>query len=66
METLYCVCGEPVMDVEYDAGCRRCGRPVDFTPLGPPPAPFACSPDESAGLRGLHEAELQAGRDPRD
>lgn len=56
METLYCVCGSPVMDPEYDAGCRRCGRPVDFTPLGPPPAPFACRPDESAGVReGLED-----------
>lgn len=30
---VYCTCGEPVIDVEHDAGCRRCGRPVDFSPL---------------------------------
>ena len=33
----YCRCDAPVMDVEHDAGCRRCGLPVDFTPrLGDP------------------------------
>lgn len=33
MSTLsYCTCETPIMDVEHDAGCRRCGRPVDFTP----------------------------------
>jgi len=30
--TTYCTCDSPVMDVEHDAGCRRCGRPVDFSP----------------------------------
>ena len=29
---LYCECSAPVMDVEHDEGCRRCGRPVDFSP----------------------------------
>ena len=29
---LYCECETPIMDVEHDAGCQRCGRPVDFTP----------------------------------
>lgn len=28
----YCKCETPVMDVEADAGCRRCGLPVDFSP----------------------------------
>jgi len=28
--TTYCECDAPVMDVEHDAGCRRCGRPVNF------------------------------------
>jgi hypothetical protein len=28
----YCTCETPVMDVEHDAGCRRCGLPVDFSP----------------------------------
>lgn len=28
----YCRCETPVMDVEHDAGCRRCGLPVDFAP----------------------------------
>lgn len=33
--TLYCECETPVMDVAHDAGCRRCGRPVDFSPRVP-------------------------------
>lgn len=28
----YCTCETPLMDVEHDAGCRRCGLPVDFSP----------------------------------
>jgi hypothetical protein len=28
----YCDCETPVMDIDHDAGCRRCGLPVDFTP----------------------------------
>jgi hypothetical protein len=28
----YCTCENPLMDVEHDAGCRRCGLPVDFSP----------------------------------
>jgi len=28
----YCACEAPAIDVEHDAGCRRCGRPVDFSP----------------------------------
>jgi hypothetical protein len=31
----YCECDTPVMDIEHDAGCRRCGRPVNFTPAKP-------------------------------
>lgn len=31
----YCECETPIMDAEHDAGCRRCGRPVDFTPTKP-------------------------------
>lgn len=34
-DTLYCECETPAMDVEHDSGCRRCGRPVNFSP-----APF--------------------------
>lgn len=34
--TLYCECEQPVMDIDHDAGCRRCGRPVDFSPAPPP------------------------------
>lgn len=30
--TVYCTCGSPLIDVEHDAGCRRCGLPVNFTP----------------------------------
>ena len=33
--TAYCQCETPIMDIEYDAGCRRCGLPVDFTPADP-------------------------------
>jgi hypothetical protein len=29
---LFCQCETHVIDVEHDEGCRRCGRPVDFTP----------------------------------
>lgn len=36
----YCHCEAPVMDPEHDAGCRRCGLPVDFTPQ-PEPEPAA-------------------------
>ena len=80
--TLYCVCGEPVMNPAVDAGCRRCGRPVDFTPHPPftagvgdgpesraapvVPGLIACNPDESAGLEEQYLEELRAGRDPRD
>jgi hypothetical protein len=28
----FCSCEAPVFDAEHDAGCRRCGLPVDFTP----------------------------------
>lgn len=28
----YCYCETPLMDVEHDAGCRRCGLPVNFSP----------------------------------
>lgn len=38
----YCTCETPIMDPQHDAGCRRCGLPVDFSPA--PPA----SPGETA------------------
>jgi hypothetical protein len=40
--TLYCNCETPVMDIEVDAGCRRCGLPVNFAPEceGHPSGPF--------------------------
>lgn len=28
----YCRCETPVFDPEHDAGCRRCGLPIDFSP----------------------------------
>ena len=31
---LYCECESPVFDCDHDAGCRRCGQPIDFTPNG--------------------------------
>jgi hypothetical protein len=35
MPTIYCQCQDPLIDYEHDAGCRRCGQPVDFTPAAP-------------------------------
>lgn len=35
MNTTYCGCESPVFDPDHDAGCRRCGLPVDFTPTRP-------------------------------
>ena len=33
MMLTYCTCESPYgFDPEHDAGCRRCGRPIDFTP----------------------------------
>lgn len=32
MSTIYCACEEPVIDLDHDAGCRRCGLPVNFGP----------------------------------
>jgi len=37
--TAYCQCESPIMDVEHDAGCRRCGLPVDFSPRPPEVCP---------------------------
>lgn len=51
--TLYCQCETPVMDVEHDAGCRRCGRPVDFTPK---------EPDETGDPNCLHVSIDQNAR----
>jgi hypothetical protein len=31
-KALFCTCEVPSFDCEHDAGCRRCGLPVDFTP----------------------------------
>lgn len=33
--TIYCECESPLIAIEHDAGCRRCGRPVNFTPDAP-------------------------------
>lgn len=30
--TIYCSCETPIIDWDHDAGCRRCGLPVDFSP----------------------------------
>lgn len=32
---MYCSCEAPIFDAEHDAGCRRCGLPIDFTPQDP-------------------------------
>lgn len=31
----YCECETPIFDPEHDAGCRRCGLAIDFTPADP-------------------------------
>ncbi len=43
--TIYCLCEAPAIEVEHDAGCRRCGLPVNFAP----PAPNL-TPDQIAEL----------------
>ena len=45
--TLYCECQTPIMDVEHDAGCRRCSRPVDFSPIAPNLSPDAIAENSS-------------------
>jgi hypothetical protein len=30
-----CECAVPVLDVDVDAACRRCGRPVNYAPPVP-------------------------------
>jgi glutamine synthetase type III len=32
---VYCECETPIFDAAHDAGCRRCGNPVNFTPANP-------------------------------
>lgn len=32
MSTTYCTCESPIFDSDYDAGCRRCALPLNFTP----------------------------------
>jgi len=55
----YCTCESPIMDVEHDAGCRRCGFPVDFNPTEGATVMFACNPDESAGLADVKYPEIE-------
>lgn len=43
--TVYCKCDDPVMDVEHDAGCRRCGNPVDFGPVAELERHLAADPE---------------------
>jgi hypothetical protein len=30
--TTYCGCESPIIDIDHDEGCRRCGLPVNFSP----------------------------------
>jgi len=62
--TLYCECEAPVMDVEHDAGCRRCGRPVDFAPAPPDHLDVRELRDQLNGWRGdlTVRFEDQSGR----
>lgn len=48
----YCRCETPVMDVEHDAGCRRCGLPVDFSSFE-----ARVAADHIVTLLGGHEDE---------
>lgn len=76
MPVLYCPCEAPIMDTAHDSGCRRCGRPVDFSPAplaaafepnGAPPAtpcPHCSTPlplDELAGYEGDRPGERVFG-----
>ena len=55
--TAYCGCDQPIMDAEHDAGCRRCGNPVDFTPAGPDAADLQADlrPSKPAVRPGRHD-----------
>jgi len=51
--TAYCKYETPVMDIEHDAGCRRCGLPVDFSPL---PFEVVCENGDRAEAEDLNGA----------
>lgn len=55
--TIYCECDAPIIDVEHDAGCRRCGRPVDFNPR-PDVTAYRYDSFEQAGEAYSEAAEL--------
>lgn len=57
---VYCSCETPVMDVEHDAGCRRCGNPVDFGPVAALERHLATDPEfRSAPPVALWREELR-------
>lgn len=56
---VYCSCETPIMDVEHDAGCRRCGNPVDFGPAAALERHLAADPEfRSAPPVSLWREEL--------
>lgn len=57
--TLYCECSAPLIDVDHDAGCRRCGRPVDFTPRRPPHAGYMLRDANGIELMGEPDIVLE-------
>lgn len=68
MATVYCTCDAPVTDVEHDAGCRRCGLPIDWTPswgvdvIGGDPPLYAVR-DRRGAIVSTHQHEDDAQRD---
>lgn len=49
----YCECETPLIDIEHDAGCRRCGLPVYFAVDvlgGPSVVERVAMSDDSPGL----------------
>lgn len=54
-----CICEQPVMNIFHDAGCRRCGLPVDFSPSEPlTNATYTCS-----ACGHTHNASSKIGRE---
>jgi hypothetical protein len=61
----YCECEFPVIDVEHDAACRRCGLPVDFTPAEPNVGSLAVRPGESSEDWNERRRRIADGLDRR-
>lgn len=61
MSYIYCRCERPLVDVDHDAGCRRCGLPVNFSPDGPNVSSPAGWERTSVGYRGWSDEPLNPG-----